>query len=112
MNIIAVIVAFQRELLIGLAAGMGFSLWMWLVRPVIRWSIRHEADRVVFSESQKVSTYTLMALGFASPMTAFSILMQLAMTKGQLTPSVTVLVTGLFMIGSGAIVLIGRRLTR
>jgi hypothetical protein len=63
---IAAIAATKLELLVCFASGVIYAVLTYLLRPLTMRMTRNEANRVIFSASQNLSTYALMGLGFGA----------------------------------------------
>jgi hypothetical protein len=87
-DLIATAISFKRDLLIGLVAGMAFSLGMLASAPLCRRrATRSELGRLLYSQKQRVVNYLLMALGFAAWSAGVLVLTRLGFRQGRLTPS-------------------------
>jgi hypothetical protein len=116
-DLIATAISFKRDLLIGLVAGMAFSLGMLVSAPLSRRrATRSELGRLLYSQKQRVVNYLLMALGFAAWSAGVLVLTRLGFRQGRLTPSAAIFVMVLLALGANLAVLIhiltARRLAR
>ena len=116
-DLIATAISFKRDLLIGLVAGMAFSLGMLVSAPLSRRrATRSELGRLLYSQKQRVVNYLLMALGFAAWSAGVLVLTRLGFRQGRLTPPAAIFVMVLLALGANLAVLIhiltARRLAR
>jgi hypothetical protein len=115
--LIATVIFFKRDLLIGLVAGTAFSLLMLVTAPLgRRRAARSEVGRLLYSEKQRVLNYLLMGLAFASWSAGMLVLTRLGLRQGRLTFSSAVFIMLLFTLGAHGVALIhiltARRLAR
>jgi hypothetical protein len=115
-DLIATIVSFKRDLLMGLTAGAVFSLGMFFLRPLARRQAKQDERRRLLQLDGKPHNYLLVALAFGLWCAGSLILLQSGLSHARLTPSAGMLIMSLFSLSTFALglihILVARRLAR
>jgi len=116
LDLIALVIAFKRELLFGLVGGVIFSLVFRLYAALDLWLARSEVQRLLCLERQRPSTYLLAGLASAAWSAGMLVLIPLRPMDARLLPGFHLFVALLFLVGfaAGAAInlLLARRLAR
>src|SRR5262245_51088959 len=90
MDLMALVIAFKRELLLGFVGGMTFSLVGLLLRPLNRWlAPRSEVRRLLYLDRQRSSTYLLIGLASGAWFAGILVLIPLLLWRRGCCPGST-----------------------